>query len=51
MRKIHASETAWVGTDFDSIIDNNGSIDDLYQQAKLIVSNKISLSPVDSILG
>ena len=51
MRKIHASETAWVGTDFDSIIDNNGSIDDLYQQAKLIVSNEISLSPVDSILG
>jgi hypothetical protein len=39
MRKIHASETAWVGTDFDTIIDNNRSIDDLYQQAKLIVSN------------
>jgi len=51
MRKIHASETAWVGTDFDSIVDNNVSIDDLYQQAKLIVSNEISLSPVDSILG
>ena len=51
MRKIHASETAWVGTDFDSIIDNNGSIDDLYQQAKLIVGDEISLTPVDSILG
>ena len=51
MRKIHASETAWVGTNFDTIIDNNRSIDDLYQQAKLIVSNKISLLPSDSVLG
>ena len=51
MRKIHASETAWVGTDFDTVIDNNRSIDDLYQQAKLIVSNEISLFPVNSVLG
>jgi hypothetical protein len=51
MRKIHASETAWVGTDFDTVIDNNRSIDDLYQQAKLIVSNEISLLPVNSVLG
>ena len=51
MRKIHASETAWVGTNFDTIIDNNRSIDDLYQQAKLIVSNEISLLPNDSVLG
>jgi len=51
MRKIHASETAWVGTDFDTVIDNNRSIDDLYQQAKLIVSNEISLLPSDSVLG
>ena len=51
MRKIHASETAWVGTDFDTIIDNNRSIDDLYQQAELIVSNEISLLPVNSVLG
>lgn len=29
---IHASETAWVGTDFDHILDNNGSLDDLYKQ-------------------
>jgi len=51
MRKIHASETAWVGTNFDTVIDNNRSIDDLYQQAKLIVSNEISLLPVNSVLG
>ena len=51
IRKIHASETAWVGTNFDTVIDNNRSIDDLYQQAKLIVSNEISLLPSDSVLG
>jgi hypothetical protein len=51
MRKIHASETAWVGTDFDSILDNNYTIDNLYQQAKLIVSNEITLLPVNSVLG
>jgi hypothetical protein len=31
---IHASETSWVGTDFDYVLDNNGSIDELYQQIK-----------------
>ena len=51
MRKIHASETAWVGTDFDVIVDNNSSIDDLYNQAKLIVSNEIALTPVNTVLG
>lgn len=34
---IHASETAWVGTNFDAIIDNNGSIDDLYKQLANVV--------------
>ena len=28
---IHASETAWVGGDIDVVIENNGTIDDLYQ--------------------
>jgi hypothetical protein len=35
--KIHASETAWVGTKFDVILDNNASIDDLYLQVKSLV--------------
>jgi hypothetical protein len=51
MRKIHASETAWVGTKFDVILDNNGSINDLYNQAKSIISNEISLSPSDVFLA
>jgi dephospho-CoA kinase len=29
---IHASETAWVGTKFDLVLDNNGTLDQLYQQ-------------------
>jgi hypothetical protein len=38
--KIHSSEWAWVGTDFDFVIDNNSTIDDLYSQCKdLIISN------------
>ena len=40
LQKIHASETSWVGTEFDAVIDNNGTIDELYQQAQqLIVGN------------
>ena len=30
MLKIHSSEWAWLGSDFDFEIDNNGTIDDLY---------------------
>ena len=51
MRKIHASETAWVGTKFDVILDNNGSIDDLYQQAKSIISDEVTLPPSDALLA
>ena len=36
---IHASETSWVGTDFDVVIDNNGTMDDLYQQVKNLATN------------
>jgi hypothetical protein len=37
---IHASETAWIGTDFDAVIDNNeDGLDTLYQQVKHLVVN------------
>jgi len=36
---IHASETAWVGTEFDAVLDNNSTLDDLYQQVKSLVIN------------
>jgi hypothetical protein len=38
--KIHASETAWVGTKFDYVIDNNGSIEDLFNQSELLIRNQ-----------
>jgi hypothetical protein len=31
---IHSSETAWVGTAFDHVLGNNGSIDQLYEEVK-----------------
>ncbi len=37
---IHASETSWVGTEFDTVLDNNGSIDDLYSQVKNLVLDR-----------
>jgi hypothetical protein len=36
---VHASETSWVGTRFDVVLDNNGTLDDLYQQVKKLVSD------------
>ena len=42
---VHASETAWVGTEFDYEIDNNGTIDNLYKQVESIVRDKVTLLP------
>ena len=39
IKNIHASEWAWVGTDFDHILSNNTTIDDLYNSVKLIIGN------------
>ena len=36
---IHASETAWVGTKFDAVLDNNGTLEDLYQQVMCLVQD------------
>jgi len=38
--KIHASETAWVGTKFDYTLDNNSTIDDLFTQVKDLVLDR-----------
>ena len=41
---IHASEYSWAGTEFDSVIDNNKSIDQLYEQLKsLVLSDPASM--------
>jgi hypothetical protein len=38
---VHASETAWVGTEFDYVLDNNETIDDLYTQVKGLVQDPL----------
>ena len=38
-RKVHASETSWVGLDFDAVIENNGTLEDLYASIKDLVLN------------
>jgi hypothetical protein len=38
---IHASETAWVGTKFDQILDNNSTLDHLYQQVISLVQDPL----------
>ena len=40
--KIHASETAWVGTKFDAVLDNNRTIDDLFEQVKGLVQDHLA---------
>ena len=37
---IHYSETAWVGTKFNYVLDNNASLDDLYQQVRDVISQE-----------
>jgi len=37
--EVHRSEWAWVGTEFDHVIDNNGTIVDLYDQVKQLVKS------------
>jgi hypothetical protein len=34
---VHASEYSWASTDFDAVIDNNRTIDELYSQIKNLV--------------
>jgi hypothetical protein len=51
LRKIHASEWAWLGNEFNHVIDNNGTIDELFKQAQsLVIGHQIPLFPEDSIL-
>jgi hypothetical protein len=37
---VHASESAWVGTKFNAVLDNNSTLDDLYQQVKRLVQDR-----------
>lgn len=42
---IHASETAWIGTRFDAVLENNSSMDDLYQQVSDLVRDHLAARP------
>jgi hypothetical protein len=53
---IHASETSWAGANFDAVIDNNSSIETLYNSLKSLVQfpqaskqDVSSLQVVDSL--
>ena len=37
---VHASETAWVGTEFDAVIDNNHSFDNTFQQVESVLADR-----------
>ena len=39
---IHASETAWVGTKFDHVLTNNGTIDELTNKVKGLVQDRLA---------
>jgi len=39
--RIHSSEWSWIGYDFDAVIDNNGSLIDLYNQVDGLIKNQI----------
>ena len=37
---VHPSEWSWAGTDFDAVLDNNGTIEGLYSQIKSLVASR-----------
>ena len=45
-KDVHSSEYVWARSEFDHVIENNGTIEDLYEKIDdLIISNKITHSP------
>lgn len=40
-QKIHSSEWSWIGHDFDHVLDNNGTLPNLYQQVDSIIKNRL----------
>ena len=47
--KIHASETAWIGTDFDAVLDNNSTMDHLYSQVTDLVRDLLETKDDPSV--
>ena len=49
--KVHASETAWVGQKFDVVLNNDGTIEELYQQIESNIINSQVQDRLDAILN
>jgi hypothetical protein len=47
---IHASETAWVGQKFDAVLNNDGTLDELYSQIERDIINNPERDRLDAIL-
>ena len=48
---VHASETAWVGQKFDVVLNNSGTIEELYQQIEANITNSQVQDRLDAILN
>ena len=48
---VHASETAWVGQKFDVVLNNDGTIEELYQQIETNITNSQVQDRLDAILN
>jgi hypothetical protein len=46
---VHASETAWVGQKFDATLNNDGSLDELYQQIEANITNLVPDSSLEHV--
>jgi hypothetical protein len=48
---IHASETAWVGTNFDAVLSNDSTIDDLMSKVKGLVQDHLAANELHPDAG
>lgn len=49
--QIHKSEYDWIGTDFDMTFNNDGSLDDLYEQVENLISFHTNQQIIDPALN
>jgi triacylglycerol esterase/lipase EstA (alpha/beta hydrolase family) len=46
---VHASEYSWVGSEFDFVIENDGTVDDLFNGIKQVLSKSQEQDHLDAI--
>jgi hypothetical protein len=47
----HMSETDWIGSEFDAVIENNGTIEDLWRKTDNVITDFSVRSMVDDLEG